>query len=60
MFEYTVAQGDTDTDGIAIAADSLTLAGGTIRDADGLAALLDHRCAGGAVGATRWTDRRTR
>ena len=25
VFEYTVAQGDTDTDGIAIAADSLTL-----------------------------------
>ena len=42
VFEYTVAQGDTDTDGIAIAADSLTLAGGTIRDADGLAAVLDH------------------
>ena len=42
VFAYSVAQGDTDTDGIAIAADRLTLAGSTIRDADGVAASLDH------------------
>ena len=42
VFEYMVAQGDTDTDGIAIAANRLTLAGGTTQDADGLAASLDH------------------
>ena len=42
VFEYTVGSGDADTDGVAIAADSLALNGGTIRDADGVAASLDH------------------
>ena len=44
VFEYTVQAGDADSDGIAIAADSLTLAGGGIADADanGMAALLGH------------------
>ena len=42
LFEYTVVQADTDSDGIAIAADSLALAGGGIAAADGMAALLGH------------------
>ena len=44
VFEYTVQAGDADSDGIAIAADSLALAGGGIADADanGMAALLGH------------------
>ena len=43
VFEYTVADGDTDTDGIAIGANSLALGtDGAIVDADGARALLDH------------------
>ena len=37
-FRYTVAAGDTDTDGISIGANSLTLNGGTIKDGAGNAA----------------------
>ena len=41
-FAYTVVPGDLDADGISIAANSLTLNGGTITDTDGRAALLSH------------------
>ena len=42
-FAYTVAAGDTDDDGIAVVADSLALAGGTIVTADdGETVLLRH------------------
>ena len=33
VFEYTVVTGDTDTDGISIAANQLSLNRGTIKDA---------------------------
>ena len=42
VFAYTVAQADTDSDGIAVAADSLTLAGGAIVSVHGTPAILDH------------------
>ena len=42
VFEYTVQAGDADSDGIAIVADSLALAGGGIAAANGMAALLGH------------------
>ena len=42
VFSYTVASGDSDTDGISIAADKLTLNGGTIKDAADNAANLSH------------------
>ena len=41
-FAYTVVPGDLDADGISIAANSLTLNGGTITDTDGRAVLLSH------------------
>ena len=41
-FSYTVQSGDSDTDGVSIAADALSLNGGTIADASGLAADLSH------------------
>ncbi len=40
-FHYTVQSGDTDTDGISIAADALSLNGGSIRSAAGTDADLD-------------------
>ena len=40
VFTYEVADGDTDTDGVGVEADSLT--GGTIRDAADNDAVLDH------------------
>ena len=44
VFSYTVASGDTDTDGIAVAADALELNGGTINltSDSGTASELDH------------------
>ena len=42
VFGYTVASGDSDTDGISIAADKLTLNGGTIKDAADNAANLSQ------------------
>ena len=42
VFAYTVVSGDTDTDGISIAANRLVLNGGTIKDAAGNAATLTH------------------
>ena len=42
VFEYTVAAGDTDTDGIAIEANKLKLNSGTIKDAAGNNATLTH------------------
>ena len=41
-FEYLVTEGDADEDGISVAADALSLNGGTIRDAAGNDALLNH------------------
>ncbi len=41
-FAYTVAEGDVDEDGVSIAANSLTLNGGTIRDGDDQDASLAH------------------
>ena len=42
VFSYTVAEGDSDTNGIAIGANKLTLNGGTIKDAAENAANLSH------------------
>ena len=42
VFSYTVAQGDSDSDGIAVAADKLTLNGGSIKDAADNDASLSH------------------
>ena len=42
VFEYTVADGDNDTDGISIEADKLTLNGGKITDLPGNNATLTH------------------
>ena len=42
VFRYTVAEGDADTDGIAVAADALELNGGAIAAGDGNAAALAH------------------
>ena len=42
VFEYTVLQADADSDGIAIAADSLAPGTGAIADATGMAVLLGH------------------
>lgn len=41
-FSYTVADSDTDSDGISIEANKLSLNGGTIRDGDGNDAVLTH------------------
>ena len=41
-FEYRVARGDSDRDGVSIEADSLSRGGGTIRDGAGNDATLDH------------------
>ena len=41
-FDYTVQAGDSDSDGVSISADSLTLVSGTLRDADGNDAVLTH------------------
>ena len=42
VFEYTVANGDNDTDGISVAANSLALNSGTMKDANGNTATLTH------------------
>lgn len=42
VFQYEVADGDTDTDGVGIDANSLRLNGGDIRDSAGNAAGLSH------------------
>ena len=42
MFSYTVVAGDRDEDGVEVARNALTANNGTIRDAAGNAALLDH------------------
>ena len=41
-FDYEVVQGDADSDGVSVAADSITLNGGTITDAAGNDAVLTH------------------
>ena len=46
VFEYTVAAGDEDTDGISIEANKLSLNGGTIKDIPGNAATLTHSALG--------------
>ena len=42
VFSYTVVEGDSDDDGVAIGADKLTLDGGSIKDAADNAANLSH------------------
>ena len=42
VFSYTVAEGDSDTDGIAVTENKLTLNGGSIKDAGDNAANLAH------------------
>ena len=42
IFQYTVAAGDTDTDGISVAANRLSRNGGTLTDAVGNPATLTH------------------
>ena len=42
VFAYTVAQGDSDFDGVSIAADSLSLNQGSITDGGGSVAVLHH------------------
>ena len=42
VFRYTVVAGDTDTDGIAVKANTLTLNGGTLENSSGRALVLDH------------------
>ena len=42
VFSYTVAEGDSDTDGVAVGENKLTLNGGTIKDEDDNAANLAH------------------
>ena len=42
VFGYTVASGDTDTDGIEIAANQLSFSGGTIKDSNNKDAGLSH------------------
>ena len=42
IFSYTVAEGDSDSDGIAISANKLTLNGGSIKDAANNDAALSH------------------
>ena len=42
LFSYTVAEGDSDTDGVAIVANKLTLNGGSIKDAANNDATLSH------------------
>ena len=41
-FSYTVASGDSDTDGMAVSANKLTLEGGAIKDLAGVEANLSH------------------
>ena len=50
VFSYTVAVGDSDTDGISIAADKLSLNGGTIKDAAENAAELSHSAVSAQAG----------
>ena len=42
VFVYTVVAGDTDTDGVAIQVNSLSLNGGTLRDSSGNDLILTH------------------
>ena len=42
LFSYAVTSDDTDTDGVAVPADGILLAGGTIADAYDAPAFLDH------------------
>ena len=42
VFEYVIQEGDLDTDGVAIKADSISLDGGFIKDQAGNDAILTH------------------
>ena len=54
VFGYTVAVGESDTDGVGVEADSLS--GGTIRDGAGHNAVLDHQAVDGAANASHKVD----
>ena len=47
LFQYTVVAGDTDTDGVSVKANSLSLNGGTIKDNTGNPAILTHTAVDG-------------
>ncbi|MXZ89943.1 MAG: hypothetical protein F4W95_00460 [Chloroflexi bacterium] len=53
-FAYVVKEGDSDTDGVSISANSLSLVSGTLHDADGNDAILDHDALADD-NHTRWT-----
>ena len=55
VFHYTVAEGDADSDGIAVAANALALNGGAIADGSGNAATLDHTALAAQSATTRST-----
>ena len=54
VFAYEVAEGDSDTDGVSVRANSLSLNGGTIRDGADNDAVLDHGAL--AAGLTHRVD----
>ena len=60
VFSYTVAEGDSDSDGIAVAANKLSLNGGSIKDAAENDANLSHKrpgCSGWTHGGRHSPDR---
>ena len=58
-FEYQISSSDGTVYSALLTADSLELNGGTIRDADGTDAVLDHQGAGRAYTAPRTTPKST-
>ena len=50
VFRYTVQAGETDTDGVIVRVNSLTLNGGTIENSAGNAAVLEHSKVVAAIG----------
>ena len=50
VFRYTVQAGETDTDGVIVRVNSLTLNGGTIQNSAGNAAVLEHSKVVAAIG----------
>ena len=50
VFQYSVQAGETDTDGVVVRVNSLTLNGGTIQNSAGNAAVLEHSKVAAAIG----------